>query len=878
MESEDRAALVALFRSAGGSRWHRNKNWDTGADLSQWYGVHVKPDGRVVELWLSSNNLEGILGLFRIFLKMSAALLTVCLAFAQSPSHCIESSILVQPTFRKFVLERMVTPKFQKNRRETTLPPRLTKERFRPIPEALGALKELTFLELGRNKLTGPIPAWLGSQKKLRQLGLGANRLAGPIPEALGALKELAHLYLGDNKLMGSIPTWLGSLVKLEWLWLQSNQLVGDVPKELGNLKNLRNLYLHDNHLSGVIPTELANLSALSTLKYETNAPKSIWRRRKKLTGGPRDGEGLDSWRTRVRFEQRTKPRTLKGNQRGKDAPVPLPPAPTVMLPQQQQIDAGDETEEDAPVLLDSPNQRQEVVAESAISPGRASTSPEKAEEADRLFRAQLVSSAGLDSLIRENPAALENIQLAIERQVAGNFYPDNELGDMQSRRNLGMLVTMSTALGEVALRHTEDMNVQRKELALPPFSKAYYTAIRTGLCKAYLAASAIDSDWVITSKTGGMGKVGAALKLMSSAVPLIGGLPKLAGKALEAGDTYLQTRRLVKITAMAPDTVECCSLARRLALQLTDGLRNNASATDDDNNQVWVNTTAGMNGGSGCGRGADMMPGDVSEEDVFKYLLEEVTADERNDHGGKRLGKKHLRKLLKAIQRGCLDGSNGTVQKIKILLLEILPEADDKPAATPGTPKEVMVRSPPAGAAAHDSGLPSRAEFTAIQAELAALKSAKDKQQAELEEQQAKIVAVESVKEKQQAELEALKSGRRQQKAELEGLASAKDELERKVKKLEQHVPELDSEPDDDVDFGGELALRRRVAVSETAKGFLDRARDRAARAADHHPVTVSEQREFEALQNEKHREHEARLRELEGQISKATIRKGRR
>ncbi|CAN0504935.1 unnamed protein product, partial [Ectocarpus sp. 8 AP-2014] len=79
-----------------------------------------------------------------------------------------------------------------------------------------------------------------------------------------------------------------------------------------------------------------------------------------------------------------------------------------------------------------------------------------------------------------------------------------------------------------------------------------------SGPCQAYLAASVIDSDWLSTSKTGGMGKAGAAMKLMSSAVPVIGGLPELAGKALEAGDHYLQTRRLVKITAMAPDTVEC--------------------------------------------------------------------------------------------------------------------------------------------------------------------------------------------------------------------------------------------------------------------------------------------------------------------------------
>ncbi|CAM9801829.1 unnamed protein product, partial [Ectocarpus sp. 12 AP-2014] len=277
------------------------------------------------------------------------------------------------------------------------------------------------------------------------------------------------------------------------------------------------------------------------------------------------------------------------------------------------------------------------------------------------------------------------------------------------------------------------------------------------------------------------------------------------------------------------------------------------------------------------------MMPGDMNEDGVSGYLLEEVASYERNDHGGQRLGKKHLRKLLKAILRGCLDGSSCTEQKpIEVLLLEVLPEADSRPAATPSTPKEVIVRSRAVLAPAHDGGLPLMADSAAMRAELAALKSAKDKQQAELQ-------------------------------AELEGLTFAKDELERKVKseiltckgnsknpvsdvqillsrhhealfsclfhykgeKLEKHVPEVDSDPDDDVDFAGGLALRRRVAVTETAKGFLDRARGRATAVADHYSVTVSEQREFEALQNEKHREHEARFRELEREISNATKRK---
>ncbi|CAN0251301.1 unnamed protein product, partial [Ectocarpus fasciculatus] len=612
--------------------------------------------------------------------------------------------------------------------------------------------------------------------------------------------------------------------------------------------------------------------------------------------GGPETGEGLDSWRARIRPTQEMKPPTLKVDHQEEDVAVPALSTPPVLVPQQSQTAEDDEKEQDPFRPFGTPNQRQEEVGEQARSPEHGSLSPEKAEvgrsfraqdpfrsfwtpnqrqeevgaqtrspehgslspekaEVDRSFRAQLSSSAGLDSLIRENPEAMEDLQRVIEAQVAGSFHADDELGDVQSRRKLGTLVTMSTALGEIVLRHTEDINIQRKELALAPFWKAYYTAVRNGLCEAYLAASVIGSDWVATSKTGGMGKAGAALNVMSSAVPVIGGLTGLAGKALQTGDHYLQTRRLVKITALAPDAMECCSLARRLALKLADGLQNDASATDGDADHVHVHTTAGMTSGSGSGRGADMFPGDMSEEDVFDCLLEEVASYESTDRGGKRLGKRHLRKLLKAIQRGCLDGSTSIEQKIKVLLLEILAEADIRPAALSSTRKEGIVRSPPVVAPVHDSELPSRAEFAAMQAALKALTCAKDKQQEELE-------AIKSDKEKQQEELKAM--------------GSANKKLQRKVQKLEKHVPELDNEPDGDVDCGGELALRRRVAVSETAEGFLDRARDRAAAAADHHPVTVSQQREFEALQDEKHRDHEARLTELEGEISKATRGKG--
>ncbi|CAM9966555.1 unnamed protein product, partial [Ectocarpus sp. 13 AM-2016] len=58
MVSTDRDALVALYNATGGARWGSNTNWKTTAPLSEWYGVIVNDQGRVVELLLVNNNLK----------------------------------------------------------------------------------------------------------------------------------------------------------------------------------------------------------------------------------------------------------------------------------------------------------------------------------------------------------------------------------------------------------------------------------------------------------------------------------------------------------------------------------------------------------------------------------------------------------------------------------------------------------------------------------------------------------------------------------------------------------------------------------------------------------------------------------------------------
>lgn len=58
---EDRKALEALFDATGGLEWQNNTGWKTDPDLGGWHGVAVNEQGRVGEIWLALNGLEGIL-------------------------------------------------------------------------------------------------------------------------------------------------------------------------------------------------------------------------------------------------------------------------------------------------------------------------------------------------------------------------------------------------------------------------------------------------------------------------------------------------------------------------------------------------------------------------------------------------------------------------------------------------------------------------------------------------------------------------------------------------------------------------------------------------------------------------------------------------
>jgi len=139
----------------------------------------------------------------------------------------------------------------------------LTKNKIHgTIPLAYGKMTSLKRLQLSRNSLEGTLngPDLLGPLVKLEIIGLGGNKLSGPLPEQLGYMPNMIYINIPYNDFTGSIPsTWGGGVTgeasKLKHVSLAMNELTGTVPDELAAIESLDNLFLTGNNLFGSVPS-----------------------------------------------------------------------------------------------------------------------------------------------------------------------------------------------------------------------------------------------------------------------------------------------------------------------------------------------------------------------------------------------------------------------------------------------------------------------------------------------------------------------------------------------------------------------------------------------------------------------------------------------
>ena len=94
------------------------------------------------------------------------------------------------------------------------------------------------------------MPDSIGNLEALTYLDVRGNSFTGPMPDSIGYLTALTFLDLGYNYFSSSIPSSIGYLTALEELTFRANELTGTVPSSFSKLTNLKSLYLEDNYLT----------------------------------------------------------------------------------------------------------------------------------------------------------------------------------------------------------------------------------------------------------------------------------------------------------------------------------------------------------------------------------------------------------------------------------------------------------------------------------------------------------------------------------------------------------------------------------------------------------------------------------------------------
>ncbi|WVZ02354.1 hypothetical protein V8G54_023160 [Vigna mungo] len=205
----------------------------------------------LVLLILSNNTFEG--PIFTIPANLGSLSLNDNKFSGKLPSNIFNTSIILLDVSNNHLVgdipilltnfSRLSELRMSNNHFEGSIPLQLTQQ-----------LRDLRYLDLSQNNLTGLVPSFLNSSVKF--IHLSNNSLTGLSKKMFNGNSPLVMLDLSYNEISGNIQDMMQDLsyTKLNFLLLKGNHINGDIPKQLCQLIDLTMLDLSDNKFLGEIP------------------------------------------------------------------------------------------------------------------------------------------------------------------------------------------------------------------------------------------------------------------------------------------------------------------------------------------------------------------------------------------------------------------------------------------------------------------------------------------------------------------------------------------------------------------------------------------------------------------------------------------------
>ncbi|KAH7866790.1 hypothetical protein Vadar_025015 [Vaccinium darrowii] len=139
------------------------------------------------------------------------------------------------------------------------------------LPQSIGNLMELRRTEIPGCNFSGPIPKSLANLSHLVYLDFSSNNFSGQIP-SFQESKNLTYIDLSHNTLTGALSTHFEGLSNLVYIDLASNSFIESIPSSLFSLPSLQKILLSNNKFGGQISVfSNESLSPLDTLDLSSN-------------------------------------------------------------------------------------------------------------------------------------------------------------------------------------------------------------------------------------------------------------------------------------------------------------------------------------------------------------------------------------------------------------------------------------------------------------------------------------------------------------------------------------------------------------------------------------------------------------------------------